>query len=263
MAGDTGRATLAEGTFARRRAPGGRRCVADRGLSSCLARQLRSAGLHGAVGAPACARGTAPQGGWCSVAPFSSSSRWAHAAGVRTHARCAHPTLISRRSPHEVRRSCRQRHTTCAHPDGADDHRWGPAHLCDGWSDGLAQDVWEMWRRTSGERRNSCGSLQRPLPTVSRARCCDLLRAGRPLNRGAPACDMSPHRKQLRRVGVEWFPTKLLRRRKVGPIIHRHTLEIACWRLSLRLQAVEFVPDDVRMHIRCAGPTRKSTLEGA
>ena len=120
MAGDTGRATLAEGTSARRRAPGGRRCVADRGLSSCLARQLRSAGLHGAVGAPACARGTAPQGGWCSVAPFSSSSRWAHAAGVRTHARCANPTLRSRRSPHEVRRfsqpSCADAAATATRP---------------------------------------------------------------------------------------------------------------------------------------------------
>jgi len=76
----------------------------------------------------------------------------------------AHESPFSTRGapvlPAELRQSCRNRHTSCADPDGADNHRSvnTPMKRLAGW---MAQDAWEMWRRTSGERRTSCESLQR------------------------------------------------------------------------------------------------------
>ena len=64
--------------------------------------------------------------------------------------------------PAAVRQSCRQRHTSCADPDGADDQQW-VSTLMKRLAEWMAQDEWEKGRRTSGERRNSCGSLQNPL----------------------------------------------------------------------------------------------------
>jgi len=146
--------------------PGGRR-LALRGVCTAPAWPGDAPTVGSSVLAPSAEGTVRAAGEWRQVVIMrGEEDRWRTSNGCKdpheVRQSHAHASLFSPRGapvlPAEVRQSRRDRPTSCADPDGADDRRWvsTPMKRLARW---MAHDAWDMWRRTSGERRTSRGSL--------------------------------------------------------------------------------------------------------